>query len=60
MYWVVLISPFFYQIIMLFGDSDFLGRLKIGDEALYISGMDAKISEYRSDGDFIFYDRKVC
>ena len=39
------------------GDSIFLEGSKLGNEIIHVSSVDAKFSEFRYDGDFIFYDR---
>ena len=57
-YWFALLYSVFYQLTLILGDYILLGRFKLGDEALDISGVYAKFSEFRSDGDFIFYDRR--
>ena len=43
----------FYQLLLIIGDSVLLGRFKLGDEPLDISGVDAKISGYQYDEEFI-------
>ena len=50
-----LISSVFYQDILILGDSVLLGRFKLGDEDFDVYDSDAKFTEFRSDGDFIFY-----
>ena len=44
-----MLPAIFYQIILILGDSVFLGVFKIGDEVLDVYCVDAKILEYRSD-----------
>ena len=53
--WFPLISSVFYKVIILLGDSVLLGRFKLGDETLDVSGVDSKFTEFRYDGDSIFY-----
>ena len=48
--WFALISDVLYLIIMLLGHYILLETFELGDEALDVSSVDAKISEYRSDG----------
>ena len=55
--WFALISSIFCQLIILLGYYVLLGGLKLGDEALGVSGVDETFVEFRYNGDFIFYDR---
>ena len=43
----------FYQLLLIIGHSILLGRFKLGDEFLGISGEDAKFSGYQYDEEFI-------
>ena len=46
----------FYKIILFLVDYILLGGFKLGYEVLDLSEVDAKLSGYRSDGDFILDD----
>ena len=46
-----------YQIIMILGDSIWLGGFKLEDEVFDVYDVDAKYLECRYDEDFIMYDR---
>ena len=46
-----------YQLLLLIVDSILLGRFKLGDEVLYVSVVDAKISGCITDGEFILDNR---
>ena len=56
----LMLIAIFHNIILVIGDSVLLGGFKLGDEVLDVYGVDAKFSECRSDGDFIFYDVNQC
>ena len=58
--WFALLYAVFCQLILIIGDSLLLGVFELGDETLDVYCMDAKFSQCRSDGDFIFYDRHEC
>ena len=47
----------FYQIILILVESILLGGFTLIDEVLNVYGVDAKYIEFRSDEDFIVYDR---
>ena len=55
--WFDLLYSVVYQLILILGDSVLLGGFKLGDEVFSVSGVDDKSSEWRSDGDFILYDK---
>ena len=44
-----------YQIILFIGDPILLGRFKLGDEVLDVSGLGSIFSGHGADGDFILY-----
>ena len=56
-YWFYLPSALFYKIIPLLGDSVLSGRFELGDKSLDVSSVDTEFEEFRSDEDFILYDR---
>ena len=52
----MILLPVFYQLLMFIGHHILLGRFKLGDEALDLSGVDAKSFGSGSDADFILDD----
>ena len=46
----------FYQILMILGDSVLLGGFKLGDEILYLLGLDTNFFRCISNGDLILDD----
>ena len=49
-----------YNILLIIGDPILLGRLKLGDDVLDLSGVDAKYSGFRVDGEFILNSANEC
>ena len=47
----------YHQIIMILGEYILLGGFKLGEEVLDFFGVEEKFVEFRSDEDFILYDR---
>ena len=47
----------YHYIILIIGDSVLLGGFELGDEALDVYGVDAKVVECRYDEGFILYAR---
>ena len=48
------------NIILILGDYVLLIGFKLGNEVFDVYGVDAKYLEYRSDEEFILYDRYEC
>ena len=46
----------FYQILLFLGDSILLGIFKLGDQLLYMYGVEEKVYKQILDGDFILDD----
>ena len=53
----IILFSVIYQLLLLIVDSILLGRFKLGDKVLYVSGVDAKISGCITDGEFILDNR---
>ena len=59
-YWLALLYNAFYQLILLLGYYVLFGGFGLVGKVFDVSVVGANISEYRSDGYFIIYDRHEC
>ena len=51
----IILFSVIYQLLLLIVDSILLGRFKLGDEVLDVSGLGSIFSGHGADGDFILY-----